>query len=570
MILAHKRTTTIKVAALLLAALLAMVVAWLNLGSTSRAADLSKFDPGNIMSDVVMSKKSTMSVQQIQNFLDSKNPCNNTNVHMATWYPHLQYSIKDGRFVCMARESFNGESAAQIIWQAAQDYSINPQVLIVLLEKEQGLVSDTWPNHVQYRTATGYGCPDTAPCDTQYFGLKNQVRLAASMFRTVLDGGWSNYPVGNTYVQYHPDARCGGTVVNVQNRATSALYRYTPYQPNASALAAGYGTGDSCGAYGNRNFYALFTDWFGTTQGYTWEPMEEPRWMELDRSLRKIDFNNGQSTDSELVLRQQIKFTDKAVFNGDTYLRTEWDFKHGINKGIRLSYLTEVPYTSIEPRWMITGQDKIHKYIPNRQTWIDTGKAYEKFPIGTIVKIVDMITINGTTSFRTEFDSQRKNNMAFIDSKLQELSTLQPLETPRFMQLKAESHSHRLDGSICQTYEIYEKIHIKGKAVHNGKEFFSANQSNISPNDLCLIDPSNLFLDPLKFADFENPRPMRLKKDARRINGYTNELVDVLKTGMVINFSTKIDINGTTYYRTAYNTTNNQPFIVPADNVGEV
>lgn len=232
---------------------------------TSSAADIRNFNPGNIMSDIVMSNKNTMSVQSIQNFLNSKNYCDNRNTHLADQYPHLQYNIKDGRFVCMARESFNGKSAAQLIWKVGQDYNINPQVLIVLLEKEQGLITDTWPNNVQYRTATGYGCPDTAPCDSQYYGLENQLRLAAKLFRDVLNGGWSNYPVGNRYVQYHPNAACGGSVVNIQNRATSALYRYTPYQPNQSALNAGYGKGDDCGAYGNRNFWRLFTDWFGAT-----------------------------------------------------------------------------------------------------------------------------------------------------------------------------------------------------------------------------------------------------------------------------------------------------------------
>ncbi len=53
--------------------------------------------------------------------------------------------------------------------------------------------------------------------------------------------------------------------VNIVNLATAALYDYTPYQPNAAALAAGYGTGDSCSSYGNRNFYLYFNDWFGTT-----------------------------------------------------------------------------------------------------------------------------------------------------------------------------------------------------------------------------------------------------------------------------------------------------------------
>ena len=234
-------------------------------------AKVAGFDPGNIMSDYVMSNTSTMTEADIQQFLKSKNPCNNTDTHLANYYPHLQYNIRDGHFVCMADDTFNGETAAHIIWQAAQDYKINPQVILVLLEKEQGLISDTWPNHVQYRTATGYGCPDTASCDAQYFGLKNQIRKAAALFREVLDGGWTNYPLGNTYIQYNPDPTCGGSYVNIRSLATSALYRYTPYQPNAGALANHPGTAP-CGAYGNRNFYSFFTDWFGSTHNTPTDP----------------------------------------------------------------------------------------------------------------------------------------------------------------------------------------------------------------------------------------------------------------------------------------------------------
>lgn len=256
--LLSKKTTV----AMLFVALVS-ITGWFYLQRQTDAADLRMFDPGNIISDEVMGDKDSMSVAQIQAFLDSKNPCNNTDTYTAGWYPNLQYTIRDGKFVCMAKDSFDGESAAQIIWRAGQEYSINPQVLIVLIQKEQGLITDTWPNHQQYRTATGYGCPDTAPCDTQYYGLKNQVRLAAKMFRDVLNGGWSNYPVGQNYILYNPNRACGGSVVNIKNRATSVLYRYTPYQPNQSALNAGYGSGDNCGAYGNRNFWLYFTDWFG-------------------------------------------------------------------------------------------------------------------------------------------------------------------------------------------------------------------------------------------------------------------------------------------------------------------
>ena len=231
------------------------------------AYDFSNFNPGNIISDGVMSNTNAMSVEEIQRFLTSKNACKDTNIAKAKSYPGLRYHIENGHFVCLSEETFeyNGQkqTAAQVIYDAARDFQINPQVLIVLLEKEQGLITDTWPNHIQYRSATGFGCPDTAECDSKYYGFRNQVRNAASMFRSVLSGGWTNYPVGKNYVQYHPNPNCGGSVINIENRATSALYRYTPYQPNVGALANYPGT-SYCGAYGNRNFYVTFRQWFGS------------------------------------------------------------------------------------------------------------------------------------------------------------------------------------------------------------------------------------------------------------------------------------------------------------------
>lgn len=251
-----------------------IVVTLLILFSKKSNASLAGWNAGNIMSDFTMTDKNSMNESQIQAFLKSKNNCNNRNISEANRYPNVKYRIKDGHFICMADDKFDkngmpadsGETAAHIIWQAAQDFGINPKVLIVLLEKEQGLVSDTWPNSTQYKTATGYGCPDGAACDSQYFGLKNQIRNAARFFRAYQDNnpGWYKpYWVGTKFVQWHPNSGCGGSNVNIQNRATASLYSYTPYQPNRAALNAGYGTGDGCSSYGNRNFYNLFTDWFG-------------------------------------------------------------------------------------------------------------------------------------------------------------------------------------------------------------------------------------------------------------------------------------------------------------------
>lgn len=249
------------------------------------------------MSDNVFTDKSSMSIAQIQTFLSSKVPVcdtqglqqsemNNTGVpdyngngSIQRWeWGKAKYNQTE--FPCLPNYVEGGKSAAQIIYESAQEFSISPKALIVLLQKEQGLVTDTWPLAIQYRSATGYGCPDTAPCDAQYYGLTNQLRWAARMFRAIMNDSptwykkyyphWAVDPstgtTGPRYVQYNPNAGCGGTWVNIQNRTTQALYNYTPYQPNPGALAAGYGTA-SCGAYGNRNFHLYYTNWFGSVHG---------------------------------------------------------------------------------------------------------------------------------------------------------------------------------------------------------------------------------------------------------------------------------------------------------------
>ena len=281
------------------------------------AYDFSNFNPGNIISDGVMSNANAMSVEEIQRFLTSKNACKDTNIAKAKSYPGLRYHIENGHFICLSEETFeyNGQkqTAAQVIYDAAKDFQINPQVLIVLLEKEQGLITDTWPNHIQYRSATGFGCPDTAECDSKYYGFRNQVRNAASMFRSVLSGGWTNYPVGKNYVQYHPNPNCGGSVINIENRATSALYRYTPYQPNVGALANYPGT-SYCGAYGNRNFYVTFRQWFGDSLRIVKEELK-PIGKPDQNSSRDGLINNGEYVIKPLT--DKTKYLDVRQSNKD-------------------------------------------------------------------------------------------------------------------------------------------------------------------------------------------------------------------------------------------------------------
>ena len=240
-------------------------------------ASLTGFNPGNIISDAVFTNKNTMSEAQIQSFFNSKvSKCVVGNDENGKPF----VCLKDYRISSVNRPAdsycsgYNGaanESAARIIYRVAQACNINPQVLIVMLQKEQGLVTHVWPSAWRYDSALGQGCPDTAPCDPNFVGFFHQIYGAARQMQIYMEGRWFQwYAPGNTWgILWHPNANCGRGNVYVANKATSALYYYTPYQPNAAAMRAGYGEGDGCSSYGNRNFYNYFTDWFGSTQNPT-------------------------------------------------------------------------------------------------------------------------------------------------------------------------------------------------------------------------------------------------------------------------------------------------------------
>lgn len=235
--------------------------------SIRETANLAQFKPGNIISDAVFFQGDTMSAGQIDSFFRGKvASCRGGYVCLKDYRQNTPNRPADS--YCRGYTGAANESAATIIARVAQSCGINPRVLIVMLEKEQSLVTHTWPSSWRYDMALGQGCPDTAPCDAAYAGFFYQIYGAARQMQIYAEGRWfTYYAPGKTWnILYHPNRACGSAPVRIENKATAALYYYTPYQPNRAALNAGYGTGDGCSSYGNRNFYQLFTDWFGSTQ----------------------------------------------------------------------------------------------------------------------------------------------------------------------------------------------------------------------------------------------------------------------------------------------------------------
>lgn len=254
--------------------------------TSAQAANSADFNPGRIISDAVFFHNASMSEGDIQNFLNSKVPNCEPLDSRPQYTSERRACLKDytettesrsADSLCRGYSGVANERASTIIKRVADSCGINPRVLLVLMQKETSLVTDTWPLQWKYRLAAGMGCPDTSGCNPAYGGFFKQIYYAAWQFKNYAinpqyfnfrAGGWFNvrYQAANT--EAARGISCGTRSIYIENAATAALYNYTPYTPNAAALNNLYGTGDSCSAYGNRNFWRIFTDWFGSTGSF--------------------------------------------------------------------------------------------------------------------------------------------------------------------------------------------------------------------------------------------------------------------------------------------------------------
>ncbi len=272
------------------------------------------FSANNLIDDGVFDNHNSMSVAQINSFLNGFTySCISTNSGFEATIP-TGYSPSTGY-------SYGGyASAGDIIATAAQTYEINPRVLLVTLEKEQSLVTGrnsasycspgASSNH-KYASATGYGCPDsgtshaysglslyrrngavqtevnpTCVNSASKAGFSQQVIRAAWLLKfgqqrskgntgwDIQKPGWDNSddpltcyggPMTQGYrkrcandasaVYYDGYTTIDGSSTHMDTGPTAALYWYTPH------------------FHGNQNFVSLYESWFGPTKGvdYSWQ-----------------------------------------------------------------------------------------------------------------------------------------------------------------------------------------------------------------------------------------------------------------------------------------------------------
>ncbi len=176
----------------------------------SGKADGWAFAANDIIDDYLFEDAGYMTVDEIQAFLE------------ATPY--------GGRPSFLATHVVGQRTVAEAVSDAAWRYDISPLVLLVKLQVEMALVGkQEAPSTRRVDFAMGCGCPDNRDCSEQWRGLDKQIDCAAERFRSYLTGLDER---GETIAEWKV-GRAKRTLdpirVTPRNRATAALYTYTPW-----------------------------------------------------------------------------------------------------------------------------------------------------------------------------------------------------------------------------------------------------------------------------------------------------------------------------------------------------
>ncbi|PLX20973.1 hypothetical protein C0584_04280 [Candidatus Parcubacteria bacterium] len=236
----------------------------------------AEFNPNNIISDYEILNYNSMGYSEIKDFLISKNG----------YLSNYLATNLDGE----------KETAAEAIYNVSQENKINPQFLLVLLQKEQSLIEDDSPKQTQLDWATGYGCPDGASCNTRWKGFYKQINSASLQFMYYMNGcqdidepgyipgaNFCSFKPGETYTFSNPYStlKQGEDVVTIENKATAGLYIYTPHVYN-----------------GNYNFHKIWQRYFTRSypNGTLLQAIGEPGVWLIQKGERRPFLTKGALT----------------------------------------------------------------------------------------------------------------------------------------------------------------------------------------------------------------------------------------------------------------------------------
>jgi len=238
------------------------------------------FNPSKLIEDKVFSDTQTFGgAAGIQKFLEVKGSVlANTTVDFLVKLKEPQVTLLKEGLEDPQPNLGRLRTAAELIWDASKHSGLNPQVILVTLNKEQSLITghqDSSPEKLQKALdrAMGFDCPDSGGCGDlfpgfyfQLFGnfdsTGNRYLGAAKSLMKSFNVAGGRGPLTNGQVakvgqtitientEGPPNNAPASQLVTLLNNATAALYRYTPHVFN-----------------GNYNFWKFFQEWFRYPNG---------------------------------------------------------------------------------------------------------------------------------------------------------------------------------------------------------------------------------------------------------------------------------------------------------------
>ena len=292
----------------------------------ARPVNAYTFNPNDVIDDGVFYNTGTMGITQIDNFLNTfPNSCISTNSGFGAPDP-TGYRPSPSQFFY----SSSPVSAGMVIYDAAQAYGLNPQVLLTTMQKEEGIVDGSGPygcGVTAMASALGYGCTDSGTNTHDYnypsgglvtplyyrnstpfnsvsgscvnsgpkAGFSEQVIHAAWLLRfgqerSLGNINWNvhltNYPQpGDSWDNSDDPQSCysgpmtQGTWQRCPSGGSSYYDGYTTIDNSSqcaglpTSLSVHMNTGATAALYwytphicGNYSFFNTFTSWFGSTQ----------------------------------------------------------------------------------------------------------------------------------------------------------------------------------------------------------------------------------------------------------------------------------------------------------------
>lgn len=232
--------------------------------------------------------------------------------HAATWNPNLiipdaeledvssmtfgdihQFLLRHGALANLIHADHRDglvRTTAEILYRAARESLLSPKFLLALMQKEQSLVESPAPSQRDIDWATGYGvcdgCHTDDPAISRFRGFSRQVYGAALQFREGYLADLSARGRTNAGIGVGIPTTIDGMLVVPANKATAALYAYTPHLE------------------GNQNFSSIWQRWFGRAypDGIILTADQKIFWLVQNNQKRKFA--------SRSVLLSRARLTD--------------------------------------------------------------------------------------------------------------------------------------------------------------------------------------------------------------------------------------------------------------------